>query len=258
MATFTKTEAEAIIKRLGGRVDLTAIETNMLEEARRILSSSERIITYLAIVLDESGSMGSMRKQAIDSFNEQVQAIKTNTEGNMESYVSLVKFSDNAREVFRHEDALHCREIGESDYIPSGLTAEYDGIGLAIEILKASAKPSDANIAYAVCVISDGYENASKKYTQSQISSQIKDLEAQGNWTFTFMGANVDLHQISKDLGIKVGNMINYAATPDGYAAAGGQTVCASMNFMKARSVGETQTFDFYDGKDDDDNEKDE
>jgi len=33
--------------------------------------------TYAALILDKSGSMNSLRQQAINSFNEQIQTLKT-------------------------------------------------------------------------------------------------------------------------------------------------------------------------------------
>ena len=58
-------------------------------------------------------------------------------------------------------EAKTLKDIGEGDYIPSGMTAMRDGVGDAIDFLAAEAKKADSVL---VVVISDGMENASKRF----------------------------------------------------------------------------------------------
>lgn len=50
-------------------------------------------------------------------------------------------------------------------------------------------------------IITDGYENASKEWNHSSVVELIESLKKKG-WIFTFMGANIDVEQTSRSLGI--------------------------------------------------------
>ena len=54
------------------------------------------------IIIDESGSMQSIKREAIDSVNETIQTIRSaqNKHDDQEHYVSLITFNDDVKTVY--------------------------------------------------------------------------------------------------------------------------------------------------------------
>ncbi len=173
---------------------------------------------YLMMVLDESSSMAAMKPQAISAFNEQVKTVKENTNG-IEVVVDLVKFSSEVSVVFQNEKLGSVRDLTDSTYNPNTMTAMFDGVGKAIELLKSRSDINDPNVSVLMLIISDGEENSSKYWNAGKVAEELKTLQATGRWTVTYAGANQDLGKISSTLNIPLGNTVMFAATSAGMQA---------------------------------------
>jgi hypothetical protein len=199
--------------------------------------------TYVAIVLDKSGSMGSVRRETISGFNEQVQSIKKNAKGQV--YTSLVTFNDNVEEVYFNQSIDKLEEISEVNYQPYGCTAMYDAVHHTIKRLEDEADDKD-DTAFLLIIMSDGCENASTKVSQNDLAELIQSVQKTNKWTITYMGANQDLSKIQENLHLKAGNMRSYVAssagTKDAFATMGDST----MRYMNVRGAGATVMDAFY------------
>lgn len=200
----------------------------------------------IAIILDRSTSMAVIHKEAVAMFNEQIRTIKEKNE-DMDTRVSLFTFSTVADEptVF-NAPVTELLELSETDYIPRGWTAMYDGIGMAIDRLSALPEASDKDCAFLVMIITDGEENQSKKYTGYTIADRIKLLQATGKWTFTFMGANVDVEKMSKSLNILKGNATAFTPTMDGMLSAASMNSSAIASYLNTRTIGAHAPSELY------------
>ena len=67
-----------------------------------------------------------------------------------------------------------------------------------------------ASLLLVVVIVTDGYENASKSYTHSQVASLIQELELTGKWTFSYIGATLDAVEIAQSLNIKKNNSMHF------------------------------------------------
>ncbi len=158
---------------------------------------------YNLIILDESGSMSSIKKQTINGFNEVVQTIKGIEERfpEQEHFISLVTFNTfGIKTLLFNSLVKELKEISGSSYNPNAGTPLYDAMGMAINRQKESITGNLlANV--LVTVITDGEENSSKEFTGYAIKKIIDELK-QLNWTFTYIGANHDVDAYSKKLSI--------------------------------------------------------
>jgi Mg-chelatase subunit ChlD len=202
--------------------------------------------TYVAVVVDRSGSMSSIYEAALSGVNEQVKTLKANANVAGKTFVSFIQFDDKIDVLFSNRPAEDLEEFKDGDFSPRGTTAMYDGVGKAISELSA-VKTSAKNVGYLVVVISDGWENASKDYNKNSLAAEISRLQATGKWTFTYMLANQDLSQVSRDLNVPITNMSSFAATPTGVKGAYVVMNSASANYMGARSRGIMALDTFYD-----------
>lgn len=194
--------------------------------------------TYIALVLDKSGSMDTCRDEIISGYNEQLQTIKKDSKLGGETLISLFTFNDSVSEEFTNRDPEGVIELTKENYRPNGLTAMYDGVGRCLDYL--AKFDSEGDVGFWVIVVSDGHENASKKYGQSYIAEKVKELQKTKRWTFSYIGANQDLTKI-REMGL---NTTAYSSTKQGSKAAFDTLKTSSSTFLGARSMGQTYCVD--------------
>lgn len=197
--------------------------------------------SHVFIILDESGSMSSVRDVTISGVNEQIQKIKENSKSDkVKTFVSFVTFNSNGQTKFRvfNQPVENLKEITTSDYVPNGMTAMYDAVAETLDKYLAETKHEDKNTTYLAVIVSDGAENDSKKFTAKDVSERIQKLQKTGRWTISYMGANQDLSKVSQDLGISLGNMAKYSSTTRGTVKAMACSSNALGDYMMERSRG--------------------
>ena len=57
--------------------------------------------------------------------------------------------------------------------------------------------------------MTDGAENASHRFNNNQIKEMVAAAE-KADWTFTFLGANIDAFAVGSTFGMNASNSINY------------------------------------------------
>jgi uncharacterized protein YegL len=162
-----------------------------------------KVTVYNVIVLDKSGSMSSIARQAIDGVNETIGSIKSAQEKNpdQEHLVTLVAFCGcEQRLIYDNIPVDTVKPLPDKDYSPCCMTPLYDAVGTTITRVHA-LKSREADSLALVTIITDGYENASREFTLTAIKSLIDSYKEQG-WQFTYIGADHDVEQVSFSLHI--------------------------------------------------------
>lgn len=168
------------------------------------------------IILDESGSMSSIEKQAIAGVNETVQTIRSAQKKHeeQEHYISFVSFnSDGIKTIYDKMEAVKVNEITDKDYCPACCTPLYDAMGVSLTKLRKSVADDDVVL---VTIITDGYENASREYNGQSIKALVESMKAKG-WVFTYIGANQDVEKVAATISIK--NTLSFSADVEGTKA---------------------------------------
>lgn len=199
-----------------------AAQTSETKHAVLQNDSSKRSLSgkvYNLIILDESGSMSSVWKPALDGANETIQTIKSTQDAHPEQrqFLTFVSFSDKGGERFRvlidNKPISEVVQLTQEDYYPSGNTPLWDAMGHSLTELEKVVTDEDLVL---VTIITDGYENASREYTGASINALVKRL-IEKDWAFAYIGANQDAIEVAGRMGIK--NALNFAADDEGTRA---------------------------------------
>lgn len=198
---------------------------------------------FISFILDETGSMQSVKGQTISGFNEYVETLKGGDDAGRIRF-ALTRFNDEKVDVVYDGVRLdEVAELTEETYWPTSLTPLYDAIGHTIRALEKRLAGKKRKV--LVVIQTDGAENASKEFTQGVIFSLISEKKGAG-WTFAFLGADQDAYQTGARLGIERGNVMEYTSGETHQTF--GRTATATLNYV---SSGGKVTTGFFDSETD-------
>ena len=172
--------------------------------------------TDITVVLDRSGSMGSIASDIIGGFNTFLEAQKKVP--GMATFTLIQFDGQDPYEVM--ENAVNIKDaknLTHLTFVPRANTPLLDSLGMAItkagERL-SSMKEEDRPDQVIFVVITDGYENASKEYTKDMVNSMIATQTDIYKWEFIFLAANQDAIQTGASMGFQANNSMTYGANP--------------------------------------------
>lgn len=201
------------------------METQRKEEATP--QAEQRVFNL--IVLDESGSMGVIKREAVSGFNETVQTIKAAQEkfSCQRHFVSLVTFNgEKISTVYDCVPVAEVAELGENDFRPNCNTPLYDAMGMSLLTLEQKVGEGDVVL---VTIITDGEENASREFNRLQIRGLVERLREK-HWVFTYIGTNQDVTRVAQNLSIN--NSVSFSYSPKGTKAVFARENSCRMKFF--------------------------
>jgi len=175
-------------------------------------------MTELVFILDRSGSMSGLERDTIGGFNSMIEKQKKEAG---EAVVSTVLF-DGVSEVIHDRLPLErVPEMTEREYFPRGCTALLDAVGGAVHHIgnvHKYARREDVPEKTLFVITTDGYENASTRYSYERVKRMIERQTEQHGWEFLFLGANIDAASEAKRFGIRADRAVDYKCDAAGTA----------------------------------------
>lgn len=182
-------------------------------------------MTDFTILLDRSGSMAGIRQATIDGFNK---FVREQNEPGVKDVWSLAQFDtpsygeDFPHFTFETKAYKDVPVLTNELFVPRGSTALWDAMCLTLDRIDArisalNARSRPKNV--VIVTITDGYENASHRFTLSDVKTRIEAHKAK-NRQFLFLGANIDAVAEGSKMGIAQAASMTYAATDVGTRAA--------------------------------------
>ena len=163
------------------------MKTNDVKNKKQTKSQAKRVFNL--IIVDESGSMSIIRKQAFAGMNETLQTVRQMQKKfpDQEQRVTLITFdSEHTKLHYDNTPAAQTKDLGWKAYNPSAATPLYDAIGKGISKVNAQIEDGDNVL---VTIITDGEENSSEEWTLKMVRTMIEKLKKQ-HWTFTLIGTD--------------------------------------------------------------------
>lgn len=214
------------------------IITDRKTEEKDIFTNKKKPL-YLYLLVDESTSMESNKKQVISGLNELVEGRKKFAKDeDVPVYVTLVKFScyntihgctnfDSwngwkydkvtkygdkwpVKVIYANKNIEEVEKFNSSNYSPNGNTALNDAVVYIIKEAKKDLRHLDDYVAVFV-IQTDGEENSSQKYKEKRkIKEMIEEMENTDKCTFIFLGADINAWDEGRDYGFCRGNTLSY------------------------------------------------
>lgn len=173
-------------------------------------------LTEIVCIIDRSGSMESIRADAIGGFNaflEEQQKLPG------EAHLTLVLFDHEYERLFEGLPLADVPPLSHTTYVPRGTTALLDAVGRTIDEVGArlAATPeAERPTKVLVCILTDGQENASRGYTRQRVREMIEHQQQKYSWEFQFLAANQDAFAEAGHLGIAPGDVATFVADSAG------------------------------------------
>lgn len=173
-------------------------------------------LTEIAFVMDRSGSMESMKSEAIGGFNHFLDVQKQEP-GDVR--FTLVLFDHEYLKHYDHMPLANVSHLNSETYEPRGSTALLDAMGRTIDeigqrlaLTPEHERPSKVIVA----CMTDGFENASKVYSNAKVAQMIEHQSSVYSWEFVFLGATLESREMAKSWTIKDADIMAYVPTPSG------------------------------------------
>ena len=179
--------------------------------------------THIAVLLDRSGSMESIKAETISGFNFFLNEQK---KSGANASLTLVQFDTQETEIVHEAKPVQSvPELNADTYQPRGGTPLLDALGETISSTgRTLAVVPEANRPDKVVfvIITDGQENSSHKFSKTQIKEMLEHQTNVYKWQFIYLGANQDAFAEAGSMGIGVGNAANFtpANMPAAFAVA--------------------------------------
>lgn len=173
-------------------------------------------LTELVFILDKSGSMRGLEKDTIGGYNSMLEKQKA-VEG--ECVITTVLFDNNYELLHDRIDIRAVKPITEEEYFVGGSTALLDAIGKTVgKIGNAQKNTAEEYRAEKVMfvIITDGEENASRRYSAETVREMIKKQKEKFGWEFIFLGANIDAVETAGRFGIDADRAVDYVPDSEG------------------------------------------
>jgi uncharacterized protein YegL len=155
------------------------------------------------VILDKSGSMSTKVKDVIGGFNLYLDELAK--EPAVDYGFSLTLFDTVVEMKYKAVPLAKVAKLDDTIFRPSGNTALFDAIGNTVQTVSTDGFDKTITV-----IMTDGEENSSREWTMPAIRELIRSKESAGNWTFVFLGANLDAFAQGACLGVPMANAVRY------------------------------------------------
>ena len=175
-------------------------------------------LTEIVFILDRSGSMSGLESDTIGGFNSMLEKQKQEAG---EALVSTVLFDHESVVLHDRVPIGKVEPMTAQQYFTRGSTALVDALGGAIHHIgnvHKYAREEDRPGKTLFIITTDGYENASRRYTAERVREMVKRRQEKYGWEFLFLGANIDAVETAREYGIGADRAVDYCCDAAGTA----------------------------------------
>ena len=173
-------------------------------------------IQEIVAIIDRSGSMQGKEADTIGGINVMINELKDKKDKDEEILLSIKLFDHEQKILYDSININEMKPLNVNELVPRGQTALLDAIGDTLSLfIEKKILNNDAFNSCMIYVATDGYENASKRYSKEKIKKIISNAELNYNISMVYLGANQDAIMEAASIGIKFDSAINYSENTD-------------------------------------------
>lgn len=205
-------------------------------KAKKTTPKTHNETTHIIAVLDRSGSMQSVAKDAIGGYNN---FLAEQRKGKDKATISGYLFDDKFEKLYNGE-VLNIKDVPDltdKEFIPRNSTALLDAIGKAVVEYKATGNKADKVL---MIIVTDGEENASREFSRKDIADLISSHKKMG-WQFLFLCSTEDALTTSQSLNISANNTFQFVNN-----SLGNQELYSKISFAASSYRGMATQDAFY------------
>jgi len=209
---------------------------------------TDKNLTEVIVIADRSGSMESIRADAIGGFNAFLKEQQEDKTG--KCLLTYVQFDNDYEIVHNGIDIKDMKPLDNSTYVPRGTTALLDAMGRTINTVGARLEKTPENERpgnVVVVILTDGQENASREFTSVKIKEMVEHQSEQYDWGFIYLAQNIDAITSGGDIGIQYQSAKAYVANVqgDGAGIQAAYNVASNALIMRKRKAVRGVSLDF-------------
>lgn len=170
--------------------------------------------TLIVNLVDESGSMGAMKRDAEGGYNAFLESQK---EVPGDCQVVLYTFSNTHRKV---HGPIDIAEAPPLVLRPSGGTALFDSVGSVVAEVMAHLMHLKTRPKVIFVITTDGEENSSQKISSDAVKILIDTCQGAG-WEVTYLGTDHDAWTSAKAIGVRKDAVLGFKDYNAAFASAG-------------------------------------
>ena len=173
-------------------------------------------VTEIICIIDRSGSMESIRSDAIGGFNR---FLADQQEPEDPARLTMVLFDDQYDVIHNGADIHTVPPLTNRTFSPRGMTALLDAVGKTLNTVSArlaEIPAEDRPEKVIVAILTDGYENASREFSLPVIREMISHYTNDLKWDFIYLAATQDAFSKAGQMGISADYTMRFAASKAG------------------------------------------
>lgn len=204
----TKPQKNGEVKKKATVKKASVTKTQKAPKPRKPKAEARKPATFIAFVLDRSGSMSPQRDSVISGFNEYLDEVREKLK-DKDVLFSMTQFDTSFNVTMDGVPLSAVAKLDREGYTIGGMTALYDAIGVTVQRIEDKVKSWGVKPDIMVVVLTDGHENSSRIWNHEQVRGLISKKQDEG-WTFAYLGATEDAWDVGVNLGVHAGNVAHF------------------------------------------------
>ncbi len=202
------------------------------------------VVNHVIFVLDESGSMQSIRAKTIQTFKELLLSMSSeSSKMGQKTKTTIMTFNNRVRIIKDEGQDV----VMFDDYHPDGMTALIDAVYSALDVGRRIQTAPGEDSSFLVIIITDGGENASRVHTTGEVSSAMNKAIYGDDWSFVFSVPDENGKEyVKKFLGAYEDNISVWESSEKGMSELGQRLSQGTSSYFTGRAAGKKSTTTFF------------
>lgn len=199
----------------------------------------------IALIMDRSGSMRDVWKDAVGGFNSFIQQQKQLL-NDKDVKISVIVFDQEYDLIIDSKDLQSFEQVDFSKYYPRGMTSLLDAIGITTNRLGtrfAIMNQEDRPEKIIITVMTDGGQNSSKEFNSQQIKDMISEQQSKYNWSYIFLSSDLSaVDEAQRSYGFSPNLCFAHASDSSGYSGSFSRyAMCSDITMNLVSSINEEE-----------------